>query len=105
MFQYASEALRSDREVLFAALAAYPANGYYAALNYTSGDVLDDDEIAKLALKASSQNFSYLSERLRGNKELVIAACVGSYRWVRFGSSSFCKSLPASLITLYRYMM
>jgi hypothetical protein len=38
----ASEARRSDREVLFAALAAYPANGYYAALCYTSGDVFDD---------------------------------------------------------------
>jgi hypothetical protein len=82
LFQYASEALRNDREVLLAALAAYPPNSSNAVLCFTSSDVLDDDEIAQLALKACAVNFYYMSERLRANKELVVAACVASYGYV-----------------------
>jgi Domain of unknown function (DUF4116) len=77
-FQFASEALRSDRDVVLAALAAYDNNVYYPALYYTSGDILDDDEVAKIAVKASPRNFYYLSERLKGDKELAVAACVGT---------------------------
>jgi hypothetical protein len=50
------------------------------ALSYVSGDVLDDYEVAQLAVKVDAQNFLYLSERLRGDKALVIAACVKLYR-------------------------
>jgi CxxC motif-containing protein len=67
--EFASDELKNDREVVFAAVIN---DG--SALRYASAELKNDREIVMAALKEDSYAFVSASEELKNDKEVVLAA-------------------------------
>ncbi|HLM84226.1 MAG TPA: DUF4116 domain-containing protein [Candidatus Bathyarchaeia archaeon] len=76
-FRYASENLRGDKEVVLAAIRAGGHGASLDILKYASEEMRDDDEVATVVLHDkhdTRKNFEFLSERLRSDKGIALAA-------------------------------
>jgi len=69
--ELASDALRSDREIVLAAVAT---DGWTSALQYASDAVRADRDIVLAALATHGDALQYASDALRADRDIVLAA-------------------------------
>lgn len=79
LFQFASDSLKDDKEVLFAAIAnddnlKSSIESDYSPLKYASKRLQGDKEAVLFAIKERPLAFEYASAELKNSKEVVLAA-------------------------------
>jgi hypothetical protein len=67
--KYASEALKSDKEIVMAAIKQN-----FEAFDYSSIALKSDKEFVLTAVKHNWNAFKYVSKSLQSNKEILLAA-------------------------------
>ena len=70
-FQFASEELRADKDVVLASIAANPLSG---VLEFASNELRADKEVVLAAINQHGNNFRHASPELQADKEVVLAA-------------------------------
>ena len=93
--KHASARLRGDKEIILAAATGEYGKWNYSAtvLNLASTELQDDREVVLHCVKNGGEAIKHASARLRGDKEIILAAATGEYgKWNSYTVLSFAST-------------
>ena len=94
--EYASSRLRGDKEIILAAASKWKGSGWGSAtvLKFASTELQDDREVVLHCVKNGGNAIEHASARLRGDKEIILAAATAK------GTTEYWKRNSATVLYL-----
>ena len=90
--EFASKALRADKEIIMAALRPEPegCDEWSTNLSYACKRLKNNKEIVLAAVKTNGMNLEYASKKLKADKEVVLAAVNNNGLALKYANVEIC---------------